>query len=83
MPRGDGTGPMGLGPMTGRRAGFCTGATPFGGYGFKRSGYLCGRGYNNPVYIDAADRKDILKRQAEDLQYQLEQVKKDIADLDK
>lgn len=25
MPRGDGTGPMGLGPMTGRRAGFCAG----------------------------------------------------------
>ncbi len=25
MPRGDGTGPMGLGPMTGRRAGYCAG----------------------------------------------------------
>ena len=25
MPRGDGTGPMGMGPMTGRAAGFCTG----------------------------------------------------------
>lgn len=23
MPRGDGTGPMGMGPMTGRRAGYC------------------------------------------------------------
>ena len=23
MPRGDGSGPMGLGPMTGRRAGYC------------------------------------------------------------
>lgn len=23
MPRGDGTGPMGMGPMTGRAAGFC------------------------------------------------------------
>ena len=29
MPRGDGTGPAGMGPMTGRRAGFCAGyATP-------------------------------------------------------
>ena len=29
MPRGDGTGPMGLGPMTGRAAGYCAGfATP-------------------------------------------------------
>ena len=25
MPRGDGTGPMGMGPMTGRGAGFCAG----------------------------------------------------------
>ncbi|MDD5504764.1 MAG: DUF5320 domain-containing protein [Candidatus Omnitrophica bacterium] len=25
MPAGDGTGPMGLGPMTGRAAGFCAG----------------------------------------------------------
>jgi hypothetical protein len=25
MPRGDGTGPMGMGPMTGRAAGFCAG----------------------------------------------------------
>ena len=29
MPRGDGSGPMGAGPMTGRAAGFCAGyATP-------------------------------------------------------
>ena len=25
MPRGDGTGPMGMGPMTGRRMGYCAG----------------------------------------------------------
>ncbi len=31
MPFGDGTGPMGLGPMTGRGAGFCAG---FGAPGF-------------------------------------------------
>ena len=39
MPRGDGTGPMGMGPRTGRGAGFCAGygvpgcATPMFGYG--------------------------------------------------
>ncbi len=27
MPRGDGTGPMGTGPMTGRGAGYCAGYT--------------------------------------------------------
>jgi hypothetical protein len=35
MPAGDGTGPMGMGPMTGRGAGYC------GGYGMP--------GYMNPV----------------------------------
>ncbi|MCE5278468.1 MAG: DUF5320 domain-containing protein [Planctomycetaceae bacterium] len=42
MPRGNGTGPMGMGPMTGRAAGFCAGfATP----GFATGGFAgVGRG---------------------------------------
>jgi len=57
MPRGDGTGPMGMGQMTGRSAGFCTGnqvpgfANPIGGrgYAFGRGGGRGrgGRGYRN------------------------------------
>ena len=47
MPRGDGTGPMGMGRMTGRGAGYCAGvAIP--GYtnsvGFA-GGFGCGRGF--------------------------------------
>ncbi|KUK99368.1 MAG: hypothetical protein XE08_0063 [Parcubacteria bacterium 32_520] len=53
MPRGDGTGPMGLGPMTGRAAGYCAGypvpgfMNPYGGrlglgFGYGRG---LGRGY--------------------------------------
>ncbi|NQT25555.1 DUF5320 domain-containing protein [candidate division KSB1 bacterium] len=47
MPRGDGTGPSGLGPMTGRAAGYCAGyqvpgfANPIPGRG---SGFGFGRG---------------------------------------
>jgi hypothetical protein len=47
MPRGDGTGPGGMGPMTGRAAGFCAGyaapgyASSWGGRG---AGYGLGRG---------------------------------------
>ena len=47
MPAGDGTGPMGLGPMTGRAAGYCAGygvpgyMNPWGGRGWSRFG----RGY--------------------------------------
>lgn len=51
MPRGDGTGPMGMGSMTGRGAGFCTGnAVPgsvngVGGLGLGRGfGRGLGRG---------------------------------------
>jgi hypothetical protein len=50
MPRGDGTGPAGMGPMTGRGAGYCAGY-PTPGYmnpGFGRGvwggGYWGGRG---------------------------------------
>ncbi len=39
MPQGDGTGPNGQGPMTGRRMGFCAG---FNNPGFMNSGF--GRG---------------------------------------
>lgn len=41
MPRGDGTGPMGMGPMTGRAAGACAG---FGTPGFRNQGPGRGRG---------------------------------------
>jgi len=55
MPGGDGTGPMGMGPMTGRAAGYCAGY-PVPGYmnplgrrffGFGRGG---GRGWRNWFY---------------------------------
>jgi len=47
MPGGDRTGPMGLGPMTGRAAGLCAGY-PAPGYmssGFGRGSYGRGRGF--------------------------------------
>lgn len=49
MPGGNGTGPMGMGPMTGRAAGYCAGyqmpgyANPLGGCGFGR-GFRFGGG---------------------------------------
>lgn len=56
MPGGDGTGPAGMGPMTGRAAGYCAGyrvpgyANPVGGrrpFGFGRG---AGRGFRNRYY---------------------------------
>ena len=49
MPRGDRSGPNGMGPMTGRAAGFCSGydrpgyMNPAGGRGYYGRGY--GRGF--------------------------------------
>ena len=58
MPRGDGTGPSGMGPMTGRAAGYCAGypapgyMNPVGGRGyggrgrgFRGGGFGRGRGF--------------------------------------
>jgi len=51
MPRGDGTGPAGMGPMTGRAAGYCAGypvpgyANPVGGRGYGGWGRGAGRGW--------------------------------------
>ncbi len=47
MPRRDGTGPEGMGPMTGRAVGSCAGYT-VPGFGFGRSGG--GRGHRNMFY---------------------------------
>jgi len=50
MPGGNGTGPAGMGPMTGRAAGYCAGysvpgfANPMGGRGFWGAGGGFGRG---------------------------------------
>jgi len=56
MPGGDGTGPMGMGPMTGRAAGYCAGygapgfVNPVAGRGFGAWGRGRGRGWRNQYY---------------------------------
>jgi len=61
MPREDGTGPGGMGPMTGRAAGYCAGYSvpgymnPYGGRSFGAGrafagGFGRGRGYRNQHY---------------------------------
>ncbi len=64
MPRGDQTGPQGLGPMTGRRAGYCAGynmpgfanpAVPRYGAGFG-GGFRGGFGWRGAGYWRTAPR---------------------------
>lgn len=60
MPFGDGTGPLGLGPMTGRAAGYCAGypvpgfMNPLPGrffWGFGRGFFGRGRGFRRWYYL--------------------------------
>lgn len=84
MPRGDGTGPLGMGPMTGRGMGVC--GTSNANY------YGCGRGlglgarrgfrrfYNMPEVDTKAslqNRAEYLKRSLDDVQRQLDNYKDD------
>lgn len=90
MPFGDGTGPMGLGPMTGRRARFCAGlGVPGMRRGFSRSERFpgfCGRGQGygrmaNGYGIDFETESDILRRRERGLSEALETVKKRLEEL--
>ena len=58
MPRGDGTGPMGMGPLTGRRMGRCAGAgypgNACGGGWFFGRGFGMGRGMGRGVFWGTA-----------------------------
>ncbi len=89
MPRRDGTGPYGMGPMSGRGFGPCSGyaVSPFIGFG---CGYGRGRGYRwmrygypvVPQEFEAKDEKEILQAQAQYLESQLESVKKQLEKLE-
>ena len=90
MPRGDGTGPMGMGPMTGKGAGYCAG---YQNTGF---GFGCGRGFNASVPMRARmncfgygmsgnqmyNEKEILNNQAEVLENRLQEIKKRLLNID-
>lgn len=97
MPRGDGTGPLGMGPRTGRAAGFCSGfalpgfLNPGGvygmGFGRGRGGYG-GRGlYCHPflggayLNVPAKEEKELLSEQAAYLERQLGRVKRRLNEL--
>lgn len=96
MPRGDGTGPVGQGPMTGRGLGRCAGndAPGYGngffgrglGRGFGR-GLGFGRGFgfagNNQVPYNEVSEKSWLENVINALKNQLQNLEKRRDDLDK
>ncbi len=85
MPRLDGTGPMGMGPVSGRGFGYCSGykaLRPVRGRGI---GYR--RGFGSPSYdyeaprayrISPEEERDILLRQKEFLEEELDAIKREL-----
>ena len=95
MPRGDKTGPNGMGPMTGRQAGYCAGFDTPGfnnnysgtrGGGFGRGNRLRFRGgfqnnaYSVPEYPDVSE-KTILENEIKMLKEQLDSFEKKLSDI--
>ena len=94
MPGFDGTGPRGMGPMTGGGRGFCS---PWGiGTAFRPYGAFQGRGYGSPYYgagpitpgavpfasqMTREQELDFLKNQAQVMKEQLEQIETRIQQL--
>lgn len=92
MPRGDGTGPWGRGPLTGGGFGWCgagrmfgRGYGGFGGYGVARGGRMrVGPGYFGGYYDEPAeDEKSLLTEEAAFLKQRLKALEERIGQIDK
>ncbi|MGI6548430.1 MAG: DUF5320 domain-containing protein [Syntrophomonadales bacterium] len=93
MPRGDGTGPMGRGSMTGRGLGYCSGADS-AGYGIGRGmrpgrgsrrgigrvpGRGMGRGFGRlGCPATAVPQKDLLQEEKRLLEHRLDLINKEL-----
>ena len=87
MPRRDGTGPMGAGPMTGRGLGLCTGANAVkygAGLGLGLGlGLACRRGFGRGFGRGIAVNQNTSKTQKELLQEQKNVLKSRLDVIDK
>ena len=78
MPGGDGTGPMGQGPLTGRGLGPCG-----RGLGFRRG---FGRGWRfwqrtEPVTLSKEEQKNVLEAELTDLEAEKKEIEKKLKEL--
>lgn len=84
MPRLDKTGPMGMGPMTGRGMGPCGGGTGFGRKAGGRGRGLCWRrfwGYYPAPDVTEKEEKEMLSEEAEILEEELKAVKSRLGEI--
>ena len=96
MPGGDGTGPLGYGPMTGRGAGYCAGYGAPGAFGPAGRGLGRGRGrrqwlspgpvaYYGPGIASLTGEQELqmLRNQAQQMQQSLEGIHRRISQLER
>ena len=79
MPGGDGTGPMGQGPLTGRGMGPC-------GRGLRRGfgrGFGFSRAYGTPVEFSKDEKIKILEADKAEIEAELKEINKTIQELKK
>lgn len=89
MPQGDGTGPKGAGPLTGRRLGYCAG---FNTPGFANAaGRGFGRGLRRrlaftqqvqePIVLTQDEEKQILEENLKNMQQEIESIQSRLKEL--
>lgn len=88
MPRGDGTGPMGQGPMTGRGLGYCAG---YPSPGFMQPGFGRGRGFRRrfyrypipvePIRLTKQEQRKILEEEKKELELELKSIQEKLKEL--
>jgi hypothetical protein len=84
MPRQDKTGPMGVGPKTGRGIGHCEknqGSALGLGRGYGRA--MCGWFYQKYQAMPKGEKEDLLKSEIEDLKQELNMVEGELKELEK
>ena len=82
MPRQDKTGPIGMGPETGRGMGPCGKGFGLGaGRGYGRA--MCGWFYRKYQVMPKDERKELLKSEIEDLKQELQMAEEEMKELEK
>ena len=75
MPRFDGTGPQGLGPLTGRGLGSC-------GRGMRRGvGRGFGYGYSEPVVLTPENEKKLLEAELKEIELEKQEIEKRLKEI--
>lgn len=87
MPGGDGTGPNGLGPMTGRGLGPCGRRSGYGrgfgrGLGYGRRSYGLGYANQNSLTLTKEEEKKILEEELKELESEKTQIEKRLKELE-